>query len=579
MSTTGSQPVKPTVTVLDYGAGNVRSAVRALETAGADVVLSRRPQDVLEADGLVVPGVGAFGAVMDGLRAVDAPRLIGRRVAGGRPVLGICVGLQVFFEAGTEHGEHTEGLGEWPGTVEKLPGDVVPHMGWNTVRPPEGSRLFAGIERERFYFVHSYAVQRWEFTQTSQHIRPPQVTWAEQGVPFIAAVENGPLSATQFTRRSPRTPGCGCCATGWTPCCAPAGWPRAAPSPRRTSQTRPGAGDRARRRRRGGRARMSPLTSGLLLMIFGAFLVGGGISFRRQKLPLIAQVVLWILARPSSPTASTSSPSTERRARPSRPRPRAPSATNRSTIPMSTPRLQLLPAVDVAGGQAVRLVQGEAGTETGYGDPVEAALAWQEAGAEWVHLVDLDAAFGRGENTEVLRRVAERVRLKIELSGGIRDDASLRRALSLEPARINLGTAALEDPEWTRRVIAEHGERIAVGLDVRGTTLAARGWTEEGGDLWEVLDRLNADGCARYVVTDVTKDGTLRGPNTELLAEVARRTDRPVVASGGISGLADLEALRAMVPHGVEGAIVGKALYAGRFTLAEALDAAGRPEA
>ncbi|WP_144938196.1 bifunctional 1-(5-phosphoribosyl)-5-((5-phosphoribosylamino)methylideneamino)imidazole-4-carboxamide isomerase/phosphoribosylanthranilate isomerase PriA [Rothia kristinae] len=246
---------------------------------------------------------------------------------------------------------------------------------------------------------------------------------------------------------------------------------------------------------------------------------------------------------------------------------------------MSTPRLQLLPAVDVAGGQAVRLVQGEAGTETGYGDPVEAALAWQEAGAEWVHLVDLDAAFGRGENTEVLRRVAERVRLKIELSGGIRDGASLRRALSLEPARINLGTAALEDPEWTRRVIAEHGERIAVGLDVRGTTLAARGWTEEGGDLWEVLDRLNADGCARYVVTDVTKDGTLRGPNTELLAEVARRTDRPVVASGGISGLADLEALRAMVPHGVEGAIVGKALYAGRFTLAEALDAAGRPEA
>ncbi|QPT53119.1 imidazole glycerol phosphate synthase subunit HisH [Rothia kristinae] len=198
MSTAGSQPVKPTVTVLDYGAGNVRSAVRALETAGADVVLSRRPQDVLEADGLVVPGVGAFGAVMDGLRAVDAPRLIGRRVAGGRPVLGICVGLQVFFEAGTEHGEHTEGLGEWPGTVEKLPGDVVPHMGWNTVRPPEGSRLFAGIERERFYFVHSYAVQRWEFTQTSQHIRPPQVTWAEQGVPFIAAVENGPLSTTQF---------------------------------------------------------------------------------------------------------------------------------------------------------------------------------------------------------------------------------------------------------------------------------------------------------------------------------------------------------------------------------------------
>lgn len=249
-------------------------------------------------------------------------------------------------------------------------------------------------------------------------------------------------------------------------------------------------------------------------------------------------------------------------------------------MPLSeTPRLQLLPAVDVAGGQAVRLVQGEAGSETGYGDPLEAALAWQEAGAEWIHLVDLDAAFGRGDNAAVLRRVAAELDLKVELSGGIRDDASLERALSLGPARINLGTAALENPGWTSKVIAEHGEVIAVGLDVRGTTLAARGWTEEGGDLWEVLDRLEADGCARYVVTDVTKDGTLRGPNLGLLEEVATRTDKPVVASGGISSLDDLAALRTLVPAGVEGAIVGKALYAGRFTLEQALDVAGRPGA
>lgn len=244
-----------------------------------------------------------------------------------------------------------------------------------------------------------------------------------------------------------------------------------------------------------------------------------------------------------------------------------------------TPRLQLLPAVDVADGQAVRLVQGEAGSETGYGDPLEAALAWQEAGAEWIHLVDLDAAFGRGDNIDVLRRVAAELELKVEMSGGIRDDASLERALSLDPARINLGTAALENPEWTQKVIAEHGDVIAVGLDVRGTVLAARGWTEEGGDLWEVLDRLEEHACARYVVTDVTKDGTLKGPNLELLQEVATRTDKPVVASGGISSLEDLAALRTLVPSGVEGAIVGKALYAGRFTLEEALDVAGRPGA
>jgi phosphoribosyl isomerase A len=236
-----------------------------------------------------------------------------------------------------------------------------------------------------------------------------------------------------------------------------------------------------------------------------------------------------------------------------------------------TPALQLLPAVDVADGQAVRLVQGEAGSETSYGDPLAAALAWQEAGAEWVHLVDLDAAFGRGSNRELLADVVGRLDVDVELSGGIRDDESLELALTTGCRRVNLGTAALEDPQWTAGAIARHGDRIAVGLDVRGTTLAARGWTREGGDLWATLERLDRDGCARYVVTDVTKDGTLRGPNLDLLREVCARTDRPVVASGGVSSLDDIAALRALVPLGVEGAIVGKALYAGAFTLPEAL--------
>jgi len=242
----------------------------------------------------------------------------------------------------------------------------------------------------------------------------------------------------------------------------------------------------------------------------------------------------------------------------------------------TAPILELLPAVDVADGQAVRLVQGEAGSETGYGDPLEAALAWQNDGAEWVHLVDLDAAFGRGSNTEVLRRVADELKIKVELSGGIRDDESLDRALDFGAARVNLGTAALENPEWTARAIKRYGDAIAVGLDVRGTTLAARGWTKEGGDLWEVLARLEDAGCARYVVTDVTKDGTLRGPNVELLKQMCERTNKPVVASGGISSLDDLRVLRELVPAGVEGAIVGKALYGGKFTLPQALDVAGR---
>jgi len=241
-------------------------------------------------------------------------------------------------------------------------------------------------------------------------------------------------------------------------------------------------------------------------------------------------------------------------------------------------RLELLPAVDVAAGQAVRLVQGEAGSETSYGDPLSAALDWAQGGAEWIHLVDLDAAFGRGSNAELLATVVAALDVKVEMSGGIRDDASLERALATGCTRVNLGTAALEDPEWTARAIARHGESIAVGLDVRGTTLAARGWTKEGGDLWEVLARLEDAGCRRYVVTDVTKDGTLRGPNLDLLREVCARTDAPVVASGGISSLADLVELRSLVPLGLEGAIVGKALYAGAFTMPQALDVAGRPQ-
>src|SRR5438874_6032023 len=217
----------------------------------------------------------------------------------------------------------------------------------------------------------------------------------------------------------------------------------------------------------------------------------------------------------------------------------------------------LLPAVDVADGQAVRLVQGEAGSETSYGDPLEAALRWQDDGAEWVHLVDLDAAFGRGTNRELLAEVVGKLDVAVELSGGIRDDASLDAALATGAARVNVGTAALENPDWVRAAIARHGDRIAVGLDVRGTTLAARGWTQPGGELFEVLARLDADGCARYVVTDVRRDGTLTGPNLDLLRSVCERTDRPVVASGGVSSLDDLTAI-ATVP-GVEGAIVGKA--------------------
>jgi phosphoribosylanthranilate isomerase len=236
-------------------------------------------------------------------------------------------------------------------------------------------------------------------------------------------------------------------------------------------------------------------------------------------------------------------------------------------------RLLLLPAVDVAAGKAVRLVRGEAGSETTYGAPLDAALAWQESGAEWVHLVDLDAAFGRGENRALLAEVVGRLDVRVELSGGIRDDDSLESALATGCARVNLGTAALEDPQWCAAAIARHGGRIAVGLDVRGTTLAARGWTQEGGELYDVLSRLDRDGCARYVVTDVGRDGTMTGPNLDLLREVCAATAQPVIASGGVASLDDLRAVAKLVPDGVEGAIVGKALYAGAFTLEDALAA------
>lgn len=233
--------------------------------------------------------------------------------------------------------------------------------------------------------------------------------------------------------------------------------------------------------------------------------------------------------------------------------------------------LELLPAVDIAGGQAVQLVQGKAGSEKRFGDPVEAALRWQEAGAEWIHLVDLDAAFGRGHNRELQAEIVGRLDIDVEMSGGIRDDESLEAAMATGCRRVNIGTAALEQPAWCAEAIARFGDRVAIGLDVRGRTLAARGWTRDGGDLYDVLARLDGEGCARYVVTDVNKDGMLQGPNLELLRAVCAATDKPVVASGGITQLDDLRALQGLVADGVEGAIIGTALYEGRFTLTEAL--------
>lgn len=233
----------------------------------------------------------------------------------------------------------------------------------------------------------------------------------------------------------------------------------------------------------------------------------------------------------------------------------------------------MLPAVDVKGGQAVQLVQGVDGTEKVFGDPVEAAARWRDAGAEWLHLVDLDAAFGRGSNAETIAKLIDAMSgdLKVELSGGIRDDATLERALGTGCTRVNIGTAALESPDWVDTIIRRHGDRIAISLDVKGDKLAARGWTSEGGNVFETLQRLDAAGCARYVVTDVASDGMLTGPNYEILGAICARTSSPVVASGGISSLEDLRRLRGLVPIGIEGAIVGTALYIGNFTIDEAL--------
>ena len=238
--------------------------------------------------------------------------------------------------------------------------------------------------------------------------------------------------------------------------------------------------------------------------------------------------------------------------------------------------LVLLPAVDVSGGRAVQLVQGVADSERVFGDPLDAALGWQRQGTRWIHLVDLDAAFGRGHNRDIIRQVVSRVDVNVEVSGGIRDDDSLQTALATGCRRVNIGTAALEYPEWCAGVIAEHGDRVAIGLDVRGTTLAARGWTRDGGQLYDVLARLDREGCQRYVVTDVNKDGMLTGPNVDLLTAVCSRTDRPVIASGGVSSLEDLRRLADLTSLGVEGAIIGTALYTGAFTLAEAFSAVGQ---
>jgi 1-(5-phosphoribosyl)-5-[(5-phosphoribosylamino)methylideneamino] imidazole-4-carboxamide isomerase/N-(5'phosphoribosyl)anthranilate isomerase len=250
----------------------------------------------------------------------------------------------------------------------------------------------------------------------------------------------------------------------------------------------------------------------------------------------------------------------------------------------------LLPAVDVADGRAVRLGQGEAGTELTYGSPRDAALAWQEGGAEWIHLVDLDAAFCRGSNAELLAALIGELDVEVQVSGGISDDATLARALSTGCARVNVATAALADPAWCARAIADHGDRIAVGLDVRiieapdGSVqhrLDARGSSGVGGDLWETIARLDREGCARYIVTDVGKDGMLRGPNVELYRAVTGATHTPVIASGGISAIGDLVVLAELAASGanLEGSIVGSALSAGRFTLPDAIEAIRRAEA
>jgi 1-(5-phosphoribosyl)-5-[(5-phosphoribosylamino)methylideneamino] imidazole-4-carboxamide isomerase/N-(5'phosphoribosyl)anthranilate isomerase len=234
-------------------------------------------------------------------------------------------------------------------------------------------------------------------------------------------------------------------------------------------------------------------------------------------------------------------------------------------------KFELLPAVDIKQGKAVRLKRGEISDKIIYGTPVECALDFQNSGADWLHLVDLDAAFGVGSNSEIVLEVIDSLNIKVELSGGIRTDESLAKALDTNCDRVILGTAALEDPSWSSKVIKKYGEKIAVSLDVRGETLAARGWVRDGGNLYEAITRLASDGCAMFIVTDISKDGTMQGPNFELLEKVCKFSDVPVIASGGVSSLTDLKKLISMQDIGIKGAIVGKALYEGAFTVEEAL--------
>jgi phosphoribosylanthranilate isomerase len=440
-----------------------------LAATGARVELTADPVLAQRADGLVVPGVGAFAACMDQLAAVGGSEIILRRVMAGKPILGICVGHQILFAQGVEHGIKTPGVGLFPGTVELVPTRRLPHMGWNEVRPPAESAVFAQVAAERFYFVHSYAA-----LSPAAVPADAAVTWTtHEATDLIAAVEWGPVTSTQF---HPEKSG-------------PAG--------------------------------------AALLRAWVNQLGGKELGFH-----------LGGYYTPNAMSAFT-----------------------------------VLPAVDMMQGQAVQLVQGVPGSKKVFGDPFAAAQRWCQAGAEWLHLVDLDAAFGCSRNSETAARIVAELDLKVELTGGIRDDASLSSALATGCARVNIGTAALERPDWAAQAVAAYPDRVAIALDVKDGQVAARGWTTQAGEIDELIDRLTAAGCRRFVVTDVDSDGTLGGPNLELLRHVAERTPAQVTASGGIARLDDLRALLALAAVGVDSAIVGTALYLGAFTLPEALAA------
>jgi phosphoribosylanthranilate isomerase len=463
-----------TVVVLDYGSGNLASVARALRTTGTEVVVSADLELARRCDGLVVPGVGAFAACWDQLTRLGGDQVVRQRAEAGQAVLAICVGHQILFAAGVEHAQHCPGLGLYPGTVRQLPTGLLPHMGWNQVRPGQASRLFP--DEQSYYFVHSYAalhpgdlpaVARAHWTRHEQ-------------TDFIAAVEYGSVVSTQF----------------------------------------------------------HPEKSGPV----GLALLGR-----------------WVDCLGDRPRPTRSAPAHPGHVNPAQASPAAP-----------RPGLVILPAVDIHHGQAVQLRQGVASDERVFGDPVQAARRWRSEGADWLHLVDLDAAFGGSPNREAIAQIVAESGLQVELAGGIRDDASLRAALDTGCARVNIGTAAVEHPDWCDEVIATCGPRIAVALDVRGDGLATRGWTATQPGLWSTIDRLNQAGVVRLVVTDTTADGTLSGLNLDLLARVCARTPAAVVASGGVAGLEDLRRLVKAAP-GVEGVIIGSALYLGRFALPEAM--------